>query len=456
MGPVGLQAVNRARPRQCSHRRLDSGATRPETPGVRPLYSLLVYLLTPLALLRLLWRSRETPGYRRRIGERFGFVARAPEPVAAWVHSVSVGESLAALPLIRRLVEQHGPGRVWVTATTPTGSERIHEALGDQVLHTYLPYDLPGAVARFLDRARPRLVVIMETEVWPNLFHQLGERGIPLVIANARLSPRSFDGYSRVARFARSVIGDVSLVAAQSERDAERFRSLGAPRVEVTGNLKFDIEAPDEQLALGRQLRAWLGTERPAWIAASTHAGEEVMALEAHRALRKLRPDAVLILVPRDARRFDEVATSVARTGLSFQRRRDWIPGQASASTPPAVLIGDSLGEMWMYLAASDAAFVGGSLVPVGGHNILEPAALALPVVFGSHMHNFLAPRELLLEARAAMELGAGSELGDAIADLLDDPARRRAMGLSGQRAVLANRGALDRLLHLLRQNQWT
>lgn len=422
---------------------------------MRPLYSLLVYLLTPLAVLRLIWRSRETPGYRQRIGERFGFVARPPEPVAAWVHSVSVGESLAALPLIRRLVEQYGPGRVWVTATTPTGSDRIHEAMGNQVLHTYLPYDLPDCVARFLDRVRPRLVVIMETEVWPNLFHQLGERGIPLVIANARLSPRSFEGYSRVAGFARRVIGDVSLVAAQTERDAERFRSLGAPCVEVTGNLKFDIEAPQEQLALGRQLRVWIGDQRPVWIAASTHPGEERAALEAHRALRRLRPDTALILVPRDARRFDEVAAAVARTGLTFERRRDWLPSQPSASTAPAVLVGDSLGEMWMYLAASDAAFVGGSLVPVGGHNVLEPAALALPVVFGPHMHNFLAPRELLLEAGAATELGDATELAEAVADLFDDPARRRAMGLSGQRAVMANRGALDRLLNLLKHNRW-
>lgn len=455
MGPGGLRAVNRLQDRG-SRRRMDSGVARPETAGVRLLYSLLFYLLTPLALLRLLWRSRETPDYRRRVGERFGFVPSPTAPIAAWVHSVSVGESLAALPLIRWLVAQHGPGRVWVTATTPSGSERVREALGDQVLHSYLPYDLPDAVARFLEKVQPRLVVIMETEVWPNLFHQLGARGIPLVIANARLSPRSFEGYSRVKRFARQVLGDVSLVAAQTERDAERFRSLGAGRVEVTGNLKFDIEAPEAQLAAGRQLRAWLGTERAVWIAASTHADEERAALDAHRTLCRRRPDCGLILVPRDARRFDEVAALIARSGLSCTRRRDWTANASPASTPPAVFLGDSLGEMWMYLAASDAAFVGGSLVPVGGHNVLEPAALALPVLFGPHMHNFLAPRELLLDAGAGLELRQDSDLAEALADLLDDPSRRGAMGRAGQRAVLANRGALDRLLQHLQQNRWT
>ncbi|MGQ0618353.1 MAG: lipid IV(A) 3-deoxy-D-manno-octulosonic acid transferase [Panacagrimonas sp.] len=420
---------------------------------MRLLYTLLIYLLTPVLVARLLWRSRQIRGYRERIGERFGFVPRAAEGVAVWVHGVSVGESLAALPLIRRLIERHGAGRIWVTTTTPTGSERIRSALGDQVIHTYLPYDLPGSVSRFLDRARPRQVVIMETELWPHLFRQLRRRSIPITIANARLSPRSLRGYSRVAGFTRSVLADTTLVAAQSGLDAQRFAQLGAPRAENIGNLKFDIEPPSAQVEAGKALRRWLGDPRRVWIAASTHETEETAALEAHRELRKAFPDAVLLLVPRDPRRFDEVAALAGRGGFQFHRRSQWTSASSPFPDTASVLLGDSLGEMWMYLAASDVAFVGGSFVPVGGHNVLEPATLGLPVLFGPHMHNFLDPRALLLEAGAAQELGEPGELTGAIADALGDPSRRRAMGLAGQRAVLANRGALDRLLQLLPSN---
>lgn len=412
---------------------------------MRLLYTTLLYLLTPIVLLRLLWRSRELRGYRERIGERFGLVSATPAGVAVWVHAVSVGESLAALPLIRRLVERHGRGRVWVTTTTPTGSERILAALGGQVIHTYAPYDLPGTVGRFLDRARPAQVVIMETELWPTLFRELRRRGIPLTIANARLSPRSFAGYSRVADFSREVLGDITRVAAQSALDAERFTALGAPRVQVLGNLKFDIDPPTAQLDAGRALRARLGDTRPVWIAASTHEGEETAALMAHADVLKQLPDALLLLVPRHPQRFDEVARLIGKSALRFERR--------SALSDPAacvVLLGDSLGEMWMYLAASDLAFVGGSLVPVGGHNVLEPAALALPVLFGPHMHNFLAARELLLDAGAADELSRAEQLAPAVTTLLTDASARARMGESGSAAVLANRGALERLLKLL------
>lgn len=417
---------------------------------MRLLYTLLLYLLTPLLVARLLWRSRQIRGYRQGMGERFGLVPRPAEGVAVWVHGVSVGESLAALPMIRRLVEIHGARRVWVTTTTPTGSDRIRAALGDRVIHTYLPYDLPGSVRRFLDRARPQQVVIMETELWPHLFRQLRQRGIPLTIANARLSPRSFAGYSRVAGFTRSVLGDVNLVAAQSELDAQRFAQLGAPRVENLGNLKFDIEPPQAQVVSGQSMRRWLGQDRPVWIAASTHEGEEAAALDAHRELRRQWPAALLILVPRDPRRFDDVASMIERAGFEFRRRKDW--SETAPGPPPsaAVLLGDSLGEMWMYLAAADIAFVGGSLVPVGGHNVLEPATLGLPVLFGPHMHNFLAPRELLLEAGAAQELRRPAELANAVADAFGDPTRRQTMGLAGQRAVMGNRGALERLLQHL------
>lgn len=413
---------------------------------MRWLYVLLLHLLIPFVLLRLLWRSRAIRGYRERIAERFGHVAPAPEGVAVWVHAVSVGESLAALPLIHALIARHGERRVWVTATTPTGSDRVQAALGDKVLHSYLPYDLPWAVARFLDRVRPAQVVVMETELWPTLFRQLRQRGVPLLIANARLSPGSFAGYSKVAGFTAEVLTDISLVCAQGELDAQRFRALGAPRVEVTGNLKFDIDPPATQLDAGQRLRQSFGSDRPVWCAASTHEGEETAALAAHQQVRRRFPNALLILVPRHPQRFGAVAELIHRAHIGFVQRSA-LSGGLRAHEDAEVLLGDTLGEMWMYLAASDLAFVGGSLVPVGGHNVLEPAALGLPVLFGPHMHNFVAARELLLQAGAGVELAAGSALGAHVSELLADAGTRRQKGEAGRAAVLANRGTLARLL---------
>lgn len=415
---------------------------------MRSFYTLLLYLLTPLVLLRLVWRGFELRDYWHRWGERFGFVTAAREPVAVWVHAVSVGESLAAMPLIHALIDRHGERRVLVTTTTPTGSARVRAQLGERVLHSYAPYDLPHVVARFLDRMRPQQVVVMETELWPNLFHALAQRGVPLFVANARLSPDSFRGYSKLRRLAVATLSDCSEIAAQSEADAERFRSLGAPRVSVMGNIKFDMAVPDTQLQLGRRLRASLG-DRPAWIAASTHEGEEAAVIAAHRELLRTRPETLLILVPRHPQRFDGVARLVEKNGLSMLRRSQ-LDIEASPAAAAQLLLGDSMGEMFAYFAAADVAFVGGSLVAVGGHNVLEPAALGLPVLFGPQMHNFIAARDLLLEARAALQVSDADALAAQLAVLLGDPARRAAMGAAGRDAVEANRGALQRLLALL------
>jgi 3-deoxy-D-manno-octulosonic-acid transferase len=410
---------------------------------MRWLYTVLLYLLTPFILLRLLWRGLELRDYWYRWNERFGFVAVPVEPVAVWVHAVSVGEALAALPLIRSLIRQHGKGRVLVTTMTPTGSARVRETLGDEVLHTYLPYDLPESVARFLARMRPQQVVVMETELWPNLFRALARRGVPLVIANARLSPRSFRGYSRVSGFAAATLADCTHIAAQSEADAQRFRGIGAiaERVSVMGNIKFDMTLPQEQITRGRALR----DGAPVWIAASTHEGEEEAALTAHQQILKTLPQARLILVPRHPQRFDAVEKLVQKSGLSYARR-----SAGNAFAQAQVLLGDSMGEMFMYFAAADVAFVGGSLMPVGGHNVLEPAALGLPVLFGPHMHNFVAARELLLEEKAALEIADADTLAASVLGLLTDSGQARTMGAAGQRAVAANRGALERLLKLL------
>lgn len=422
---------------------------------MRLLYTLLLYLSTPLVLLRLLWKSRELPEYRSRIGERFGRVPPPAEDIAVWVHAVSVGEALAAQPLIEALIASHGERRIWVTSTTPTGSARVMAAFGDRVHHSYAPYDLPDAVARFLNQVRPAKLVVMETELWPNLFRACRVRGIPLTIANARLSPRSFRGYGRVHGFARDTLRNVDCVAAQSKSDAARFRTLGAPRerVRVIGNLKFDLALPDVRIAEGVALRARFG-ERPVWIAASTHDGEEAAALAAHAALVELQPEALLVLVPRHPQRFDAVWSLIEEAGLVAERRARLAALDRSSHSPELestqVFLGDSMGEMFLYLAMADAAFIGGSLVAIGGHNVLEPAALGLPVLFGPHMHNFEAARALLLERDAAIEIEDAARLAEELAVLLASPERRRAMGANGEAAVAGNRGALKRLMAII------
>ena len=430
---------------------------------MRFLYTVLLYLLMPVVLLRLLWRGIKQRDYWRRIPERFGFAPVLPDGVAVWVHAVSVGESLAALPLVKRLLEEH-PGSVLVTTTTPTGSERIRAALGDRVHHCYLPYDLPGSVARFLRRTQPRRAVVMETELWPNLFAALAGRRVPIVIANARLSPRSFAGYGRVPGFVRATLAHCAAVAAQSEADAQRFRELGAPadRVHVVGNLKFDLEMPEELLRAAKALRWRWGSRRPVWVAASTHDGEEDAALRAHRILLARFPDAVLILVPRHPQRFDAVAKLIDQSGLPWARRTaivipdPFAPGEPPPLPPLAdltqlqVLLGDSMGELPLYLGAADIAFVGGSLVEVGGHNVLEPASIGLPVLFGPHMFNFEQARALLLQRRAARQVDSMLGLEPALAQLIQDKATREAMGQAGREVLRANRGALQRLLNVI------
>jgi 3-deoxy-D-manno-octulosonic-acid transferase len=414
---------------------------------MRLIYSALLYLLAPFLLLRLCWHGVTGRESWWRIPERFGHVPRPQNGVAVWVHAVSVGESMAALPLIRRLVAMHPPGSVLVTTSTPTGSAQVQAALRGQVQHCYAPYDLPHAVRRFVMRMRPQRVIVMETELWPNLFRALAVRRIPLVIASARLSPRSFAAYRRLRHFTAATLADCALIAAQSEADGGRFIALGAPaaRVQVMGNLKFDFEMPAELVTRGRELRQRLGAGRPVWAAASTHEGEDEFALTAHRILLKRFPQALLILVPRHPQRFEAVAKLVERSGLAFSRRSS---GEISAESP--VFLADSMGELPVFLAAADVAFIGGSLVPVGGHNVLEPAVLGIPALFGPHMFNFEHARNLLLSCQAARQIESALDLAPAVTALFSDPAKRAAMGQAGREAVADNRGALERLMKLL------
>lgn len=408
-------------------------------------YTLLTALLQPLALLLLTLRGRHRGEPAGRWWQRLGWAPRQADGIPVWVHAASVGEVRAAAPIIAALLARHGDGRVLLTTLTATGAEEAQRAWGDRVRHAYLPFDMPGNVRRFLDRSRPRLAMIMETELWPNLYAALAARGIPLLIANARLSPDSMRRYRRVAGLVRAVLGHCTLVAAQSQADAERFRMLGARRVEVMGNVKFDVEVPEAQRREGEALRQRLGATRPVWIAASTRDGEEEMVLEAHRAVLGWQPQALLILVPRHPQRFAGVARGLARSGLRWLANSELLAGRAPGDCQ--VLLGDSMGEMFRYLAAADVAFVGGSLVEVGGHNLLEPAALGLPVLFGPHMFNFFDARRLLLEVGAGREVPTPGALAAEVAALLATPTRRAAMGAAGREAIETNRGAVARLL---------
>jgi 3-deoxy-D-manno-octulosonic-acid transferase len=402
----------------------------------------------PLVLLRLLWRSLRAPAYRLRWAERFGRFAPPPLTGGVWIHAVSLGEAQAVQPLIRRLLQRERAGSLAVTTTTPTGSARVRELFADQVFHVYFPFDLPWAVRGFLDRVRPRLAVLVETEVWPNLLAECSRRGIPVMLANGRLSERSAQGYRRLGSLSRETFARFSAVAAQSEADAQRFVSVGVPpeRLTVTGSIKFDQSIRGSVKEQAEVVRREWGVDRPVWVAASTHEGEEEWVLDAHEQVLRALPDALLVLVPRHPERFDRVAQLVQRRRLASWRRTQRNPPPAAAT----VFLGDTMGELPVFLAAADAAFVGGSLIPVGGHNVLEPAALGVPVAFGPHMFNFAQISRMLLDAGAAEQVDGAAALGETMQRWLGNASLRTRVGENGRRVVEANRGALDRVLRLV------
>lgn len=413
----------------------------------RRLYTFLLRLLLPLALLRLYWRSLKSPAYRRRVRERLALGPAGPA-TQIWIHAVSVGEVQAAEPLIRRLIEHDPPLSVLVTTTTPTGAERLHERLGDSVAHRHTPYDLPGILDRFLSRTTPALLIVMETEIWPNTLAACAERGIPVILANARLSERSAQGYRRLARLTRETLQGFDLIAAQAEPDARRFIALGADpeRVQVTGSIKFDLRQPASLLDQAEAMRRVWGGQRPVWVAASTHEGEDGPILAAHQRIRAVLPEALLVLVPRHPERFDRVAELVKRQGLTLARRSRLEPCTPST----AVFLGDTMGELPVFLAAADAAFMGGSLVPTGGHNLLEAAASGVPVAIGPHHFNFAAITQLLCAEEGALEIADTEALARLMISWLSDATERARIGENGRRVVEANRGALDRLMTLI------
>ncbi len=413
-------------------------------------YTLLLRLLLPLALLRLYWRSLGSPAYRQRIAERLVRDRPGPGPADVWIHAVSVGEVRAAAPLIEHLLEREPPLKVLVTTTTPTGAARLTALFGSSVIHRYTPYDLPDIVGRFLDRVRPRLALVMETEIWPNTLAQCAARGIPSILANARLSERSARGYGRLPRLTRETLRRLDLIAAQGESDARRFLALGADpgRVRVTGSIKFDQPIPASLRDQSEAMRRVWGTGRPVWVAASTHEGEDEPMLTAHRAIRAQVSDALLVLVPRHPERFERVAGLIVGAGFNLVRRS----AGAHCTPETAVFLGDTMGELPVFLAAADAAFVGGSLVPTGGHNLLEAAAVGVPVATGPQMFNFAAIAALLVSEGAAVQVADARELAELMTRWLGDAALRARIGENGRRVVERNRGALGRLIGLIEE----
>jgi 3-deoxy-D-manno-octulosonic-acid transferase len=415
---------------------------------VRTLYSWLIRGAAPLAFAVVLWRGLRDRSYWQGLRERFGFGSAVHSSPTIWLHAVSLGEMSAAAPLIRAIRARHPNIPLVLTSATPAGRARAHALFGDALDIRFLPYDTRGSVKRFLARIRPRLAIIMETEVWPNLFSECERGGIPVLLASARLSAKSVARYRRFGRLFSGVFTDNVLIAAQSADDAQRFKSIGASpaNIHVIGNVKYDLELDAAAVDRGRQLRAAYGAARPVWIAGSTHAGEEDEVLEAHLMLLADRPNALLLLVPRHKDRFAAVADALTRRGVAFARRSGGIVSAAATT----VLLVDTLGELQALYAAADIAFVGGSLVPIGGHNLLEPAALGLPVLTGPHHFNSKDVAELLLTRGAALEVADAHALAQRLRALFDNVAERQRVGRLGQRIVDANRGSVARLLTLM------
>ena len=410
----------------------------------RALYTLLWWIALPLLPLRLWWRGRREPAYRAHIGERFGRYAGAARTAGRdvlWIHAVSVGETRAVAPLVERLARENPRRTVLLTHMTATGREAGRALFGDRVVQAWLPYDLPFAVERFLAQFRPRAGLLVETELWPNLTAAATRAGIPLMLINARLSERSARGYARIAPLARPLVAALAGIAAQTPADAGRLRALGARDVVVTGNLKFDAEVPPPMRERGRALRERFGTARPVLVLASTREGEEALLLDALS--RAALPERTLtVVVPRHPQRFDAVASLCEARGLAFARR------SADAAVPPEtrIVLGDTMGEMFAYYAAADVAFVGGSLLPLGGQNLIEPIAAGVPTIVGPHTFNFAQASEAAVAAGAARRVAGADDMFAVARELLADVPARERMRANAEAFLAAHRGATERL----------
>jgi 3-deoxy-D-manno-octulosonic-acid transferase len=416
---------------------------------MRFVYILIAYLIAPLWIGALAIRGFRDKTHWRGFSQRFG-LGTTVRGRSIWVHAVSVGEVQAAVPLVEALLTRFPQIPLVLTTVTPTGRARAEAIFKQRVDVRYVPIDWPGSVSRFFQRVQPQLAVILETEIWPNLYHRCGRMGVPLVLASARISPRSVNRYRRLVGLFRETLSHGIFIAAQSQEDAERFRSIGASeeRTHVVGNIKFDFGYPPDMEARGHELRQMLGAHRPVWVAGSTHEKEEELLIAAHRRIRERFSNALLVLVPRHPPRFPEVAALLREQGLRFVRRTSAVPVTGDTE----VYLLDTLGELPPFYAAGDVAFVGGSLGVdhVGGHNLLEPAALGLPIVAGPHNFNSADIARMLGERGALRLVHDAAELAKVVGGLLADPRARTTMGASGRKTVDDNRGAVGRLMKFL------
>ena len=405
----------------------------------RGIYSALLYALLPFLPLRLIWRARKQPEYLQHVAERFGRYGAKPTRPVIWLHAVSVGETRAAAPLVALLRERLPQYQILLTHMTPTGRATSQQLWGDEVLRCYLPYDYPFAVNGFLDHFQPRLGILLETELWPNLVALSAQRNIPVALINARLSRRSARGYARFGALAQGTLEKLALIAAQTDVDGERLSTLFSGQVSIMGNLKFDNVVPAEQVALGEKLRAGFGANRPVWLAASTRDGEELLLLDV---LEKIQtPNALAVIVPRHPQRFNEVAELLKARKIPFQRRSD----NAAINPNTKVVLGDSMGEMFAYFASSDVAFIGGSLLPLGGQNLIEACAVGTPVLIGPHTFNFAEATQQAIAAGAALRVTDHVALAAELNRLLADGPRRSAMSAAGLAFTAQHRGASER-----------
>jgi 3-deoxy-D-manno-octulosonic-acid transferase len=414
------------------------------------LYTLLITLSIPLALGRLYVLGKKNPLYRKRWKERLGFIPFQLDH-CIWFHCVSLGETIAATPLIKKLIETYGPGKILITNTTPTGSEYVLKTFKTDIYHCYFPYDHPLVIRLFIRKLNPSILILMETELWPCLTHALFQRNIPMVLTNARLSEKSQKKYAMFSQGTKSMLNQLSIIAAQTEADAKRFCELGVDpqKVKVTGNLKYDAKIHPETLQKAETLRKNSWPERPVWIAGSTHEGEEEIIIAAHKKVLEAHPDALLILVPRHVDRCASVAQLIQNNGLTVEQRSK----ETTIHSGVQVYLGDTFGEMMLLYAASDIAFVGGSLIERGGHNLLEPAALKKPCLSGPHTFNFVQVTELLAHAGALLLVHQKEDLAQTVLTLMNDPAKRERMGARGLQVVEANRGALNKQFELIQEN---
>ena len=399
--------------------------------------------------MRLLWRSRHNPNYRERWRERLGFVPRQTEQPSIWVHAVSVGEVIASVPLVKALAERYPNHTIVMTTTTPPGSDQVIRTLSHYVTHFYLPYDLPSCIKRFIARRRVTALIIMETELWPNLLRIHRSLAIPTIIANARLSSRSVKNYSRFKPLISKVLSYLTFVIAQNEVDAARYVDLGLAesKIKISGNIKFDLSIPEDIFSLGASIRKKIGAQdRPTIMLASTHDGEEKIWTEVLKRIQLQVPNVLLLLAPRHPERFDAVARMLQAHDFTVTRRS---LGQV-VSDSTEIYLCDTMGELLQFYAASDVSFVGGSLVPIGGHNVIEPAALGLPIITGNHMQNFEMILQQLLDARGILVFSEPETIAQAMVDLIFDENERLAMGRRAKEVVATNNGSLQRHIDIL------